>query len=377
MRKIMLAICLGMWIWPAFSQGLDHDVCAHAMEIFPNEPIPLQSNVQATRSEEEVPDGIPITCIKSFENDLWYFFTVKSGMSYYKIRVNPIGCNTPAGMQALIIKSDHCDPESFEYIGCQNPQDESLLELFVEDSTVGTRYMIYVDGYDGTECEFILSLEAFSANPQTLEDIARQQYDYAEIEPAFHPEDIGVQFVNNESLITWTADSRSETHLFIIQQVITQRSGLNIAKKLNVVDPKNTVGASDELRYQYLDNRVVFPEQESERCYRVVRVLPSGEKLYSETFCVPIDLIETFFISPVFASETPQVYQINYQNRKKQDLVYVLYDEQEQELKRLVRKKEPKRDGVITIDMSPYAPGFYTLRVEGADGTYVRKFFRE
>ncbi|MEL6671425.1 MAG: hypothetical protein AAFR61_04510 [Bacteroidota bacterium] len=350
---------------------IPHDQCENARELSLGEYLPSEDNQQATVTETETPEPRPASCIQTFENDLWYKVYTIPGYRFYKASITPLSCNTPAGLQALVIEGSSCESGDFIYRACVNPHAEQALNLIWEDSVAGNPYLIYVDGYDGTECVFSVKVEGFEEDPRSVRDVENLEVDYdepTEIYEAANPE---ILFTNNEAVISWDAKTNEDVKLFLVERVMNfgKRKTGYVAGK---VKPSSTVGLGGNQRYEFADQRPYTSDKEY--CYRIVRVNSQGKKAYSEPLCVTARMNEDFYISPVFPTQNQNTYVIRYRNEKKQDLTYVLLDEKEEELKRYVRKKEPKGEGSITIDMSPYTPGIYFLKVQGKDESFLRKF---
>ena len=116
------------WVWlslPLFLQAqfMDwpgrvppaHDTCQQAM------PLPMGIWVQdenrlATLSPPtERPADWPGTCIQTYENDLWYQLELEIGKEYV-VEIVTESCETPSGLQALLIRSVDCNPQHFRYL---------------------------------------------------------------------------------------------------------------------------------------------------------------------------------------------------------------------------------------------------------------------
>ncbi|MEZ4850618.1 MAG: hypothetical protein R3B93_18785 [Bacteroidia bacterium] len=290
---------------------------------------------------------------------------------YYKVIVSPLSCNTPAGLQGMIIQADECESSRFIYRACANPYAEVSFEMVIEDSVPGNRYLIYIDGYDGTQCVFNLKLEGSQANPQSTEDIRRLQNDYGNPPPLFEPDNYRTEFLNNESTIYWSAPASEDVDIFLIEKYI-ETPITSYGRVIGTVEPMAVVAMDETPVYSFTDRRPFTDEEKC--CYRIVKVNSQGKKSYSEPICLIANLTEDFYISPVEYTGEPGFYYINFRNYKKQDLVFSILDRNEEILKQMTREKEPKRDGQIRIDMNPYETGVYFLKVEGKSEYYLRRF---
>lgn len=352
-----------------------HDACARARTIEPGDVLVSESNRMASIEEAVLPATQPVTCIKTYENDLWYTFTTQAQYQYYQLRVEPLMCETPAGLQFLLIKADTCAPDSFSYTACLNPYATEPLEVFWENPVPGETYLIQVDGYDGNICAFTLKLDGFSEDPRSEVDLRRMRYDPDHPEPDFLAANLRGDFINNAVTLQWRSNTREDVQFFLIERVWWDfRDSTLSGEVVGLVEATNLVGSQEQVEYQYTIEKAF--QDERRYCYQVVKVDAGLQRSYSAPVCLEADLIEDFFISEVFPyeKEPPGVYAIKYINRKRQDLTFEVYDATGSYLKGYTRKREPLTDGIITIDMREYMPGEYLLKVIGKRGTYQRAF---
>lgn len=352
-----------------------YDICAHARPIEPGTRLFNEDNRLASIEETVLPDVQPSTCIKTYENDLWYTFTTSAAYRYYALKVDPLSCETPAGLQVLLIKTDTCDPATFSYTACLNPYAEEPLEVFWENPVPGETYLVQVDGYDGNVCAFSLQLDGFSDDPRSEQEIRRMRYDPQHPAPAFLDANLQSNFENNAVTLRWEADTREGVKFFLIEEVYENPvTGSVSGTVVGLVDALNMVGSEETISYQYTVDKPF--RDEAKYCYQVVKVAPDLSFSYSPISCLMTALIEDFFISEVFDYEEdePGVYAIKFVNRKRQDLVFSVFTADGTYIKGYTRKREPLQDGVITIDMREYPGGEYLLQVEGKRGSYRRTF---
>ena len=374
MRNLCLLLCL-FGLPTVLLAQLPHDLCDRARAIEPGDRLLNEDNRLAAIEEATLPETQPTTCIKTYENDLWYTFTTSGKYQYYSLRVDPLDCETPAGLQMLLIKTDTCDPATYSYTACVNPYAVEPLELLWENPVPGETYLIQVDGYDGNICAYTLELEGFSDDPRSEQDLRRMRYDPNHPEPTFSEADLRGAFLNNAVTLQWQASTRDNIRFFLIERVRHSRYDSTVSGSVvGLVEPTNLVGSETMAAYQFTDQDEFLDE--ARYCYRVVRINADLSRSYSPTTCVEADLIEDFYISEVFPyeKEPPGVFAIKFVNRKRQDLVFSVYDAAGKYLKGYTRKREQLTDGVITIDMRAYAPGEYLLKVEGKHGAYRRPF---
>lgn len=372
-----LSICFFMVsngiISPVLSQP-GHDFCEQAIDIAPGETLYNQTNRGAATALGEIPEGTPVTCIQTFENDVWYRLIADTAYSWYQIDIQPYECSTPAGLQAMVVETESCDAGTFIYKDCANPRETGNVTMFVDTSDLQASLLIYVDGYDGTECGFTISVKGFTEDPRSIEDIRQSEMDYQSPPPYYEPVSASLKFENNVALISWEDESLSSTVLFQVQRSYLYGSRI-VGTVVGTVVPRQTVGSELTTYYEYIDLRAF--REETEYCYRIVRIDDRGAKAYSEPLCAESILIQTFWASDVFPSSIPGTYEVQYNTKKKQDLRFSLKNEAGEELKALVKKREPKGDGIVQIDMTAYPVGEYVLEVSAEEGNYRRRFFRQ
>lgn len=374
-RTIYLFLC-GLFFHTStiLSQAPDNDLCSQARIIHVGEKLEQLHNAEAGTTKSETPLGIPETCVKSFENDVWFKFTTVAAYTHYKVVVNPLDCDTPAGLQAMLIRADDCNADNFEYKSCLNPREEQQLRMFLEEPQSGLDFFIYVDGYDGTVCGFTLELIGENENKQTIADYKRQEIDYDHKNlTIYEPSDINLKFLNNEAHIQWQDDTQSDAILFQVQRYY-ENPYYSFGRIIANIDAQKTVDIG-LATYNFIDN-VRFKEGEN-YCYKVIKIDSEGNKSYTEPICVEATMVKDLFVSQIVPASEAGKYLFKYINNRKQDLVFRVLDIDYQELKSLVKKKEPKQEGNVTIDMSLYESGVYYLKAECKEGHFLRKFVVE
>ncbi|MEZ4826480.1 MAG: hypothetical protein R3C61_09325 [Bacteroidia bacterium] len=363
------------WLWLAVewavAQVPENDFCENALRLQVGEVIHSIDNTTATISTGQIPEGLPITCIQTFENDLWFDFITTDSYRHYQIVISPWECNSPAGLQALIIRADDCSGDRFQYVDCGNPYSEEEIRLFVDDSLLDQHYFIYIDGYDGARCTFQLSLKGFTQNPRTGADHRNTDLDYGNSPPAYYPEDPAVKFVNNEAEITWRAGSEEDVQLFLVERMVsTSHNG--IGKVIGMAEPVTTVGSSQINSY-----RVVYSgdfEEKQKYCFRVVKISSTGEKSYSDNFCGEMTTVDGFYASPVFEGGENDIFVVALRADKRQELKLAVVSEEGDIVKQTVVKLPAGKGGNFEIDMNAFPAGNYSLRIEGRSGFYLRRF---
>ena len=370
MKHLYLLCLCWMLSSPLFAQIPPNDLCYHAVPVTPGVILWSQSNASATTSHDEVPESEPVTCIKTFENDVWYQFRGDSAFTYYEVIIRPTSCATPAGLQALIIEAEDCAPETFIYRACANPYAEEPLHLFLRNPIPGHAYFIHVDGYDGNICSFDLELIGHASNPLTKHDYLRLQNDYDDAPPHFEPAYLQPSFENNEVTLDWEVDAKEPVRLFLVERM---QSGTSpYGRVMEVIEAAHTVGQGNAT-YRFTDSRTAFEDGKS-YCYRIVKVGEDDERSFGKPVCVEAHLVKSLKVTQVFVEPGTRNYTVLYTNNKKQDLTFSLLDQDQQYLKGTTVTRAPKGSSQMRIDLSGYAPGTYFLKVEGKEAHYLREF---
>lgn len=354
-----------------FSQSLPHDACDQAVLLIPNGELLTATNAQAGTTPSETPSSQPVSCVKTFENDLWYTFTTSKDYSWYKVIIKPTICNSPAGLQAMLIESAYCQADSFVYRSCLNPYEEKPLTMFLEEKRAGVPILVYVDGYDGTECTFTIQLQAFPTDPRNEADLMIPSSSYfREYDITYEPDNLQAIFTNNEIRLSWEHPTDQEVDFFLVQEVRKFREDQNYATLRQKVPARSTVVA-DMAQYEFQDIRRILPG--TERCYRIIAVNSQMRQTYSEISCVKITPIEHFFVSPVYP-QGEQIMYFQYRRKKKDDIYFEVLNSREEVVKSYTLDKKSPREGSLTIDMKLFPTGFYQLRATCKGGIYLREF---
>ncbi len=352
-----------------------YDFCEQAKEVFPGDYLTALNNARATTSADQTPEGEPVTCIKTFENDQWYRFTADSGYTYYEVIIHPRQCATPAGMQALIIEAEDCSSEAFIYRACANPYKMEPLKFYLKDPKPEQNYFIYVDGYDGNVCTYDLELIGHEKNLHP-DDLRLLQTDYDNPPPYFEPPRMNIQFQNNEVYLEWDVDAQEDVKFFLVERMLSWLPEHRVhGRVVRTIEAQNTVG-NGVATYRFHDDFTRF-EDGKEYCYRVLQINSQGQRAYTQHVCIEAKMIQSFSISKIFPQEEKNKFVVLYKNSKKQDLKFSVLDAEKKFLKGLTLEKVKKGDQQFTIDMTAYATGTYLFRVENGEELFEREFFVE
>ena len=353
-----------------------NDICAKAIQIDLNERLSGHTNADATISMDfERPEVFPTTCIQTLENDVWFKFRAESGVAGYEIVIAAGFCATPAGLQALLIKSEDCNASKFVYRACSNKINTDTIKLFLENPVPGENYFIWIDGYDGTICEFDVALLGRKA--LVPQDYRFLRFDYDMSAQAPYPADaLAIGFSNNAANISWTARTQDDASLFIIElmpKMDGDKAESAYGRVVGFVEPRKLVG-DGEAQYSFNDYLTPFKDGESYD-YPLVKVAGDATKLVSETFTVKAKLIESFFLGEILPASPVGSYKVNYINRKKnQNFTLWVENSSGERIKEMNLLKEPVRDGSITINMQEFEQGEYLFVMDNGKEQYKKLF---
>jgi hypothetical protein len=353
-----------------------HDVCARAIVLEPGDRLNGHTNADATPSLEfESPAVFEATCIQTIENDLWYKFTAAEGASLYEVQIIASFCTTPAGLQALLIKADGCNAATFVYRGCSNKINTDTIKLYLPAPEPNQNYFVWVDGYDGTVCEFEISLRARKDLVAT--DYRFLRFDYMlEGEPVQPLQDLHPTFTNNAATFTWSAEPGQSPDLYIIELLpdLTEvEDDSKYARVVGFVDPHHFVGLGGS-EYAFTDYVTPFNQAKTYR-YRIVSVDANGKRILSQTVEVKAKLVESFDVREVKAGTAPGTFTVHYINRKKGQTFQVSVENASgEQVKHMILSNEPLRDGDVTIDMNPLPHGEYVFIMGNGKESFRRSF---
>ncbi|MEM0996582.1 MAG: hypothetical protein AAGN35_05870 [Bacteroidota bacterium] len=377
-KKLFYSVLILFLSGPAFSQAPPNDACAKAIAIEPGQKLTNLSNSTATVGpDRETPAVFETTCIQTIENDMWFKFTTAADIEFYEVVISTRFCNTPAGLQALLIRSDVCDEAQYIYRACANKINTDTIFLYLHEPDPGHNYFIYVDGYDGTICEYDLEVRARRNFSPT--DYDRLRFDYELDEPvSYELPDLKTDFTNNQTVLEWTAAATEDVAQFMVELLPEfapeTPDASHYARVVGIIKPRNLVGL-ERTFYEFRDFLTPFREAET-YTYRIVRISSQGKRAVSAPFSVKARIIETFFMGTVNElPDRPGFYSVHYINKKKkQSFTVRVRDAEGKELKRTRLEKEPVRDGYVTVDMSPYPPGLYEFEMDNGSDAFRRKF---
>jgi|GEM_PF-1389499 hypothetical protein len=353
-----------------------HDACIRAQRIEVGQTLYQESNQQATLGiPGETPAMLETTCIQSPENDLWYRFTTQPDVEWYEVVISMGPCNTPAGLQALLIKTNSCFRDDFKYRGCANKINTDTIKIFLHEPMAGIQHLIWVDGYDGTQCLFDISVQA--RQPLEASDFRYLRNDYLPSESidAQSPQP-NITFENNSARIRWEGNPMEPTALYLVERMPDlpeSQAELSYGRVVGMVEPDAGVGGG-LVQYEFEDLDPSFIKGKPVR-YRVVKIDADGSRHPSDLVTVVPQPIESFFVESPKKGSLAGVMTVKYVNLKKgQNFQMSVLDQEGNVVKKSTLKKEPARDGTITLQMSGFRHGSYTFVMCNGSDCFRRPF---
>lgn len=357
------------------AQQLSNDHCSGATPILPGQYFAGISNGSATVSTPaECPDSLPTSCVKTFENDMWYSFSTESEYDFYEVIIVAKSCNTPAGLQAMIIETDDCNHENYRYRACSNKQTLDTIKLFLKNPGPDINHLIYIDGYDGTVCEYDLWLKGRTKVTPTDYRYIRFDYDLSEIPYGFPP-NLETQFENNVASMTWTGTPQDDVAYYVVERApaMGAKEGSEYMQVVGIIDPKNLVG-SGEITYEFTDFITKY-QPDIQYVYRIVSVEADGKRSCTNDILIQSELIETFFVGEVQKTEEKNVFRIIYFNRKKKQNYHLIVENEAGDIvKDAWLKKVSDLEGDVIIHMEEEPPGRYVFKMGKKKQFFKRPF---
>ncbi len=323
----------------------------------------------------QAPLTVPATCIQTLENDLWYSFTTETEFAYYEVIIVAQACNTPAGLQAMLIQSDDCNKDHYVYRACSNKQTMDTIKLFMRNPGAGQQHLIYVDGYDGTICDFDIWLRGKEVIRPMDYRYLRYDYDLSET-PYGIPAGLETGFRNNMAYLSWTGSAGDETAYYVVELAPDPADlvqGSEYLQVVGIIDPRNFAGTG-EVRYEFEDLISGF-EQGKDYHYRIVSVGTDGGRKVSENVVIKANLIEDFFVSEVKSTQEKNVFAIIYINKKKkQDFFLSVRNVAGEVVKETALSGIKEPDGEVTIHMEEFPTGTYYFEMGNGKESFSRTF---
>lgn len=372
--QFLYVIVLGLlMIHPLYAQydnALPHDECSGAQYLPLNEWL-HEDNTEATLSDAQSrPAPYPQTCIPTYENDVWYFFESEMPEEYEIVIVHRI-CNTPSGLQAILMQSVDCNPQNYKIVACSSRKIADTIKIIFNTSAIPARYYLYVDGYGGTTCTYDVILrkqEGASLNPSNL----KYNKFYQEFTPCTEALHMGAKiiFENNQPKITWKDINPEETGYFAIERILSN-SGIRHYEQIGLIKPEQTaLGYQDA--YSVSDYKTIY-KNDDDYAYRIVRYQQDGSKTCTGEIAGKAKVQNEFIVTEVEPTRQKGIYQVRYMIRKKQKYTMSILNDQLYELKGKPLMNTNVGEYTSNLDLSEYGPGVYYFRLASPTDYIIRK----
>ncbi|GIV44445.1 MAG: hypothetical protein KatS3mg035_1568 [Bacteroidia bacterium] len=275
----------GLHIFFTYAQKPPNDDCSSPIPLKINEWLKEQNNQLATINKGELPPPVPNSCINTFENDLWYSIETQNLNTPLQIIIYPFVCNTPAGVQAILYSTYDCKSLSQNFMACATKDVGDTIKFVVPNPKEYTKLMLYIDGFDGTICQFHLG--AFSLETYHPFDFCKYlRFDYIP-RSANWKQPLQIKTQNNQLKIQW-AHENPDVLGYALQ--IQMKNGY---KTLSCFNAQNYTFANQNLM-EYIFN----PDQldTEKKCFRLLAYY-KNEIWTSSDYCIEPKIIQNFWVS--------------------------------------------------------------------------------
>jgi len=344
----------------------EHDECQGAQWI--DEEIWYhEDNHSATLSDEKNrPAPYPATCIPTYENDLWYRFETE-GMFEYEITIVHRYCNSPSGLQALLIETPDCNPKHFNVISCSSQKLADTIKLVFVSKENKSTYLLYIDGYGGAKCVYELQLKRQQGALSNPKNLSYNRFYKEELPCDPYPLQVEVQFENNIPKIQWTDPDPESAEFYVLERILEPGS----FKRLSILKTEK-IAAGYQADYAIIDYESTYKNDEA-FSYRVLRYNAEGKISCSDPIQGKARVQKDFLVSEPYLSNTKGIYKVNYILFKKQPYKISILDKDFQVLKEKSLSNTEKGEHTSSLDLSTYPPGVYYFRLSSATDYFLKK----
>jgi|GEM_PF-5825420 len=367
---LVISTILNSSVFAQYEGSLSHDECTGALRLPLNEWL-HEDNTEASLSDAQSrPAPYPETCIPTYENDLWYYFD-SEGADEFEIIIVHRECNTPSGLQAILIESEDCNPENFKTISCSSRKIADTIKIIFYTAPQPRRYLLYVDGYGGTTCRYDILFqkqEGASQNPSNM------QYNrfYREYTPCAAAVQIlpEVTFENNQPKLIWSDSQSDEVVYYAIERIISH-SEFQHFEQVGLIKPEQTaLGYQDAFSFS---DYVTQYRNEDTYGYRVVRYHRDGMKTCSSELTGKAKVQNDFIVTEVEPSRQRGIYKVGYMLQKKQKYTIAILNSAFEVLKSKPLAQTEKGEYNSQLDLAEYPPGIYYFKLSSPTDYIIRK----
>lgn len=361
--KVLIVFCTS-FAGMLLAQTPENDEC-FSPKLLPENTWLEEDNYHATLSPENArPPKYPLTCIQTYENDLWYHFQTTE-TAEYQITIVHHTCNTPAGLQALLLEGDACLSTKMKIVACSNRKIADTIKIFFSSPAEVKDWLLYIDGYDGTVCSFDVQLKKAPGAAYNPDNLAYNRF-YSDTACPLTDIQTAVKFENNKPVIQWTDPDAREVSAYIVERV-----GPYTVEKMAVVMPEALASGYRE-SFEYTDNLSLL-DQGDTYSFRISRIDKDGNRTCTGTLSAKARITRDFFVTQPIYTGKSGIYQVSYFNRKKQDYTIAILDETMTPLKSLLIKNLETGESISKLDLTPYPPGVYYFKMTNGRDDFVRK----
>lgn len=339
-NKLFIGLAFGLISY--LSGQPAHNDCQTPLLLPLNQWAAIQSNHQATINVEHLPPAVPYSCINTFENDLWFVFENNYQATPFQVVIIPLQCNTPAGVQAVLYDQYNCRDLQNHILACATKDFGDTVRLIAENPQNIQKAMIYVDGYDGTQCEFKIGVFAIP-NFHPLDFCHYIRFDYA------HPSNtydfpFSIQQKNNQLHLVWEP---SEQNILGYALQVKMKNGF---KTLSCFQANEAVYQKKQ-PFQYIFN----PDEMDNQTYCFRLLVYQQDKTYaSQEECFTPKPITAFWVSPPQPTQNPNEFKYLYKIFKPAKAILELRDTEGKVIKqKSVKLTKGNYEDLISIEGLP------------------------
>jgi hypothetical protein len=194
------------------------------------------SSTTASTFSQDLPGNVNSVFCGSIENNSWYQFTASAANESFNITSV---ANCASGIQAEVYEITYdgngCCTAFTSVSNCYNPGSTALGPVNATGLTVGQDYMLMIDGFGGSNCDFTISgwsgVNILPVQMLGLTGYAR----------------------DTENLLSWTTASEVNNHSFIIGKSTDGKNYIKIGEE------EGSGNSSSKIDYEFIDKKINHP----------------------------------------------------------------------------------------------------------------------
>jgi hypothetical protein len=325
---------------PNCTANITNDFCEDAGVLNPSGASTFASSTASLYTDDN-PDNVEGPFCGTIQNNSWYQFVATSATHTFPI-TTVAGCTQ--GIQAQVYDYNggggSCCHSFTSVSNCYNPGNTSLGTVTATGLTIGTTYVLMIDGYAGANCDFAIS--GWTAT--NILPVEVVNFDVIETSKFNH--------------ITWTTKSELNSKWFIVER---STDGFNYSE-IGKLDAAGN--SSQEKNYSHKDYDILFPKL----YYRLKAIDYDGSFEYSD----PVMIMRTDVEMSVYPNPTTGIISINFYNQFEGDCTIKYTDA----IGRIILEEIKISAGNSTYTSEALANlpgGIYFMEVINSSGTTIHQ----